>query len=166
MNVFLKNHTYLQWHMHSLTWPPTEFLMSCSLLLCSVTIILAYSFGSTWGWFQAMWCAVSADHKCLGVSTPLSQRVTDNDVGRPYLLPHAVLQSQLYTVLDFSRVTWTLWRFCSSRTTSFAHDVSVTITQWAKICRGVMLPSATGKISYINYYISINPLTRVHVTLG
>jgi hypothetical protein len=42
-----------------------------------------------------MLCAATADHQCLGVSTQVLKPVTDGDVGRPYLLPHAVLQSQL-----------------------------------------------------------------------
>ena len=65
------------------------------------------SFGRMWGWFQALWWAVIADNKYLGVSTLVLKTVTDGDVGRPYLLPHAVLQYQLGTVLGFSRVTWT-----------------------------------------------------------
>jgi len=52
-----------------------------------------------------MWCAVSADHKCLGLSTLVLRTVADGHVGGPYVLPHAVLPSHLDTVLGFSRVT-------------------------------------------------------------
>lgn len=51
------------------------------------------------GWFQAVRWGVSADHKCPGVSALVLRTVTDGDVGWPYLLPHAVLQPQLGTVL-------------------------------------------------------------------
>jgi hypothetical protein len=42
---------------------------------------------------------------------------------------------------------------------------SATITEWVKLCTEVMLPSATSKICYINYYIATNPFTRTQVTL-
>ena len=42
---------------------------------------------------------------------------------------------------------------------------SATISEWAKLCRETMLPSATAKICYINYYIATNPFTRIHITL-
>jgi hypothetical protein len=76
--------------------------------------MLASSFGRMWGQFQAMLCAVSADHKYLAVSTLLLKTVIDDDVGGPYLLPHAVLPSQLGTGLVFSRVTENSRGFCSS----------------------------------------------------
>jgi len=67
--------------------------------------MLASSFESMWGTFQAMWCAVIADNKCLGMSMVVLKTVTDGDVGGVYLLPHAVLQSQLDMVVGFCRVT-------------------------------------------------------------
>jgi hypothetical protein len=157
-NVLIKNHTCLQQHTDALHWAPMVFLISCSLRFCSMTRMLASSFGRMWGWFETM-CAVSADHRCLGVSTLVLKTVTDGDVGGPYLLPRAVLQSQLATGLGFSRVTKNSWRFCFSRTTSFtafllmlsSKSISSVLqpSQWAKLCWEVMLPCVTGKICYI-----------------
>ena len=45
---------------------------------------VGFSFGSMWGLFQALWCAVFADNKYLVVSTLVLKTVTDGDVGRPY----------------------------------------------------------------------------------
>jgi hypothetical protein len=56
------------------------FLICCSLHFCSVTMMFASSFGRMWGWFQAMWCAISADHKCLRMSTLVLKTVA-GDVG-------------------------------------------------------------------------------------
>jgi hypothetical protein len=75
----------------------------------------------------------------------------------------------------FQQITWTLWIFCSSRT-SFAaflltlsrqeHQFgSATITDWAKLCREVM-PPATDIFCDITYYIATNPLRSIHVALG
>jgi len=139
----MKNHTYLQRHTHSLNWTPVEFLISRSFHFCAVTTMLAFSFGSMWGSFQAMWCAVSADNKCLGVSMVVLKTVTDGYVGGVYLLPHDVLQSQLGTVLGFSRVTWTSWRFYSSRT-SFA---AFLLTLSSKSITSVQEPSRSGQNS-------------------
>jgi len=78
---------------------PIVFLIGCPLHFSPVTTMLASSFGGMWGWFQAIWCAVSANHKCLGVSKLVLKTVTDADVGGPYLFPKAVLHSPLSTVL-------------------------------------------------------------------
>jgi hypothetical protein len=59
---------------------------------------------------------------------------------RPYLLPYAVLQRQLGMVLCFSRVTWTLWRFCSSRTSSAAFLLTLS----SKSISSVLQPSLIG----------------------
>jgi hypothetical protein len=67
--------------------------------------------------------------------------VTDGNVGGPYLLPHAVLQSLLGTGLDFSRVTKNSWRFCSSRTTSFA---AFLLMLSSKSISSVLQPSLSG----------------------
>jgi hypothetical protein len=91
-NVLVKNHTCFQRQSDALQRAPVVFLISCSLHLYSVTTMLASSFGRMWGWLAAM-CAVSADHKCLGVSTLVLKTVTDGDVGGPYLLLNAVLHS-------------------------------------------------------------------------
>ena len=93
-----------------------------------------------------MLCAVSVDHKCLGVSTLVLRGggVTDRDVGGPYFRPHAVLQSQLGAGLDFSRVTKNSWRFCSSRTTSFAAFV---LMLSSKSISSVLQPSLSGPYS-------------------
>jgi hypothetical protein len=106
-----------------------------------VTKTLASSFWRMRGWFQAVWCAVSVDHICPGVSTLVLRTVTDGNVWRPYLLPHAVLQPQLGRVLSFSSVTWTLWRFCSSSTTLFA---AFCLTLPSKSISSVLQPSLIG----------------------
>jgi len=62
---------------YALHWAPMVFLISYLLHFCSVTKMLVSSFGRMWGWFEAMLCAVSADHQCPGVSTQVLKQVTD-----------------------------------------------------------------------------------------
>ena len=63
---------------------------------------------------------------CCKCGSPMSWFVdssvkasADGDVWGSYLLPHVMLQLQLCMLLCFSRVIWTLWNLCSSRTTPF-----------------------------------------------
>jgi hypothetical protein len=136
----VENHTCVQRHTNALHWAPMPFLVS-SLHFCSVTMMMS-SFGKIWGGsFRAMMCAQSADHKCIGVSKLVVRGVTDGDVGGPNLLPHAVLQSQLGMGLDFSRLTKNSWRFCSSRTTSFA---AFLLMLPSKSISSVLQPSLSG----------------------
>ena len=114
-------------------------------------------FLTMWDWIQREWCAVNADHKCPGASTLVFRSFNDGDIWGPYLLPHAVHLLQLVTVLDFSTVTWSLWKFYSSSTTYVIvhrdlpntiqqeHQFcSATIRELAKLCRDIMLDYVPG----------------------
>jgi hypothetical protein len=81
--------------------------------------------------------------------------VTDGDVGRWYLLPHALLLRQSGTVHAFSTVFSTSW-FCSSHTTSFAALLLILPNKNTF----VQSPPAQGKIYDITYHIATNPLRR------
>jgi hypothetical protein len=87
---------------------------------CSATPTSASSFLRMWAYFQTVRCVVSAGHKCPGASTLIVRTVNDDGVRGLHLLPHALLPRQSGTVHGFGRVTSSLWRFCSSHTTSFA----------------------------------------------
>jgi len=93
--------------------------ISCLYHYCLVTTALASSFWRMWGWFQAAWCAVNADHICPFASTLVLRSLLVGDVWGPCLLRNAVFRPQLCTELGIYRVNWTLWGFCFSRTTSF-----------------------------------------------
>ena len=62
------------------------------------------------------------------------------------------LQSNL-NVMEVLLLTYDIVRSVPAHTIQQEHHFgSAIVTEWAKLCRGVMLPPATGKISDINYY--------------
>jgi len=100
-------------HMGVLHSAPMVFQINCFVYSCSVNTTLAYSFRMMWGWFRAVWCAVGVVHKCLGAPTRVLRTNTDGDVWGPSLLPHAVLQSQLGTVLGLVRLLYVQFDYVS-----------------------------------------------------
>jgi len=79
----------------------------------------ASSFWKLWCWIQTVYFAASADHKCSDSSAIVLRSFTHCDIWGPYLLPYAMLQRQLLTVLVFNSGIWTLCKFCTSRTNTF-----------------------------------------------
>ena len=103
-----------------------------------------------------MRCAVSTDHKCLGMLTLVLKTVTDGDVLMAvFTSASRALLSARHDIwfqqrnLKFMEVLLLMYdivrRVPAHAIYRDLHFDSATITEWAKLCRESMMPSATGK---------------------